>query len=125
MSIVPVSIPSPYNVLYFLEGQVHKDSKLGIMTNVGKNRLVKVIFTNIHKISDARANSCGRYTMIAQCIRNVSIKFKLFIKFKFTWKSGILVKIKAHLPQHPPALQQLFSPHLFNFIQKIGSPNSI
>ena len=33
MSIVPVYIPSPYNVfLYFLEGQVHKDSKLGIMT---------------------------------------------------------------------------------------------
>ena len=71
MSIVPVSIPSPYNVLYFLEGQVHKDSKLGIMTNVGKNRLVKVIFTNIHKISDACGNSFGRYIMIAQCMRNV------------------------------------------------------
>ena len=71
MSIVTVYIPSPYNVfLYFLEGQVHKDSKLGIMTNVGKNRLVKVIFTNIHKISDACANSFGRYIMIAQCMRN-------------------------------------------------------
>ena len=71
MSIVPVSIPSSYNVLYFLEGQVHRDSKLGIMTNVGKSRLVKVIFTNIHKISDAYANSFGRYIMIAQCMRNV------------------------------------------------------
>ena len=30
-----------------------------------------------------------------------------------------LGKLKAHLPQHPQALQQLFSPHLFNFIQKI------
>ena len=35
MSIVTVYIPSPYNVfLYFLEGQVHKDSKLEIMTNM-------------------------------------------------------------------------------------------
>ena len=69
MSIVTVYIPSPYNVfLYFLEGQVHKDSKLGIMTNVGKSRLVKVIFTNIQKTSDA---CFGRYIMIAQCMRKV------------------------------------------------------
>ena len=71
MSIVPVSIPSPYNVLYFLEGQVHKDSKLGLMTNMGKSRLAKVIFNNIHKTSDACANSFDRYIMIAQCMRNI------------------------------------------------------
>ena len=72
MPIVPVYIPSPYNVsLYFMELQVHKDSKLGITTNVGKSRLVKVIFTNIHKISDAYTNSFGRCIMIAQCMRNV------------------------------------------------------
>ena len=71
MSIFTVYIPSPYNgFLYFLEGQVHKDNKLGIMTNVDKNRLVKVIFTNIHKISGACANSFGRYIMIAHCMRN-------------------------------------------------------
>ena len=66
MSIAPVYIPYPYNLfLYFLEGQVYKDSKLGVMTNMGKSRLAKVIFTNIHKISDACANSFGRYIMIA------------------------------------------------------------
>ena len=53
-----------------LEGQVHKDNKLGIMNNMGKSRLVKVIFTNIHNISDACANSFGRY-MIRQCLKNV------------------------------------------------------
>ena len=52
--------------------------------------------------------------------------FLLFIKFKFPWKNGIPVKIKSHLPQQlppplPPALQQLFSPHNFNLIQKIVS----
>ena len=53
MSVFTVYIPSPYNIfLYFLKGQVHKDNKLGIVTNVGKSRLVKVIFTNIHEISD-------------------------------------------------------------------------
>ena len=72
MSIVQVYIRFPYNVfLCFLEGQVYKDSKLGIMTKVGKSRLLKVIFLNIHKISDACANSFGRCIMIAQCMRNV------------------------------------------------------
>ena len=104
----PSLIPSPYNVfLYFLERQVHEDSKLGIMTSVGKNRLVKVVFTNIHKISDACTNIFGRY---------VWKMFLLLIKFKFFWKNGVSEKIKAHLPQHPSALQQLFGPHLFNSI---------
>ena len=74
MSIVPVYIPFPYNIfLYFLEGQEHKNSKLGITTNVVKNRLVKVIFTNIQKTSDSCANSFVRYIMIKQCMRNVFI----------------------------------------------------
>ena len=72
MSIVTVYIPSPYNgFLYFLEGQVYKDNKLGTVTNVGKSRLVKVIFTNIHKITDAGANSFVKYINIPQCMRNV------------------------------------------------------
>ena len=72
MSVVTVYIPSPYSgFLYFLEGQVHKENKLGIMNNVGKSRLVQVIFTNIYNTNDACANSFGRYIMIAQCMRNV------------------------------------------------------
>ena len=55
----------------FLEGQVHKENKLGIMNNVGISRLVKVIFTNIYNTSDACANSFDRYIMIGQCMRNV------------------------------------------------------
>ena len=48
MSIDLVYIPSPYNAfVYFLKGQVHEDSKLEIITNVGKSRLLKVITTNI------------------------------------------------------------------------------
>ena len=83
MSIVTVYIPSPYNVfLYFLEGQVHKDSKLGIMTNMGKSRLAKVIFNNIHKISDACANSFDRYIMIAQCMRNIFTFYKIQVSLE-------------------------------------------
>ena len=51
--------------------------------------------------------------------------FLLFIKFKFLWKNGVSEKIKAHSLQHRPALEQLFSPHLLNFIQKIVSPTPI
>ena len=39
------------------------------MTNMGKSRLAKVIFNNIHKISDACANSFDRYIMIAQFMK--------------------------------------------------------
>ena len=53
MSIIPVSLIPYHTIFFFLEGQVHKDSKLEIMTNVGKNTLAKVIFLNIHKRSDA------------------------------------------------------------------------
>ena len=50
---------------------MHKDNKLGIITNVGKSRLVKAIFANIGKMSDPCENSFGRYIMTAQCMRNV------------------------------------------------------
>ena len=107
----------PYNVFpYFLEGQVpHKDNKLWIMTNVGKSRLEKVIFTNIHKISDA----CAVLVDISW-LHHVWEMFLLFIKFRFLWKNSV-----SFTPVSPPALQQLFNPHLFNFIQKTDSPTPI
>ena len=40
-------------------------------------------------------------------LHNVWEMFLLFVRFKFLWKNGVSVKIKAHLPQHPQALQQL------------------
>ena len=67
----------------FLEGQVHKDNKLGIATNVGKNTLVKVVFTNIHKISDTCANSFGRYIMTAQCMRDVFTFYLIQVSLEY------------------------------------------
>ena len=122
MSIVPVSTPSSYNVfLYFLEEQKYEDSKLGIMINVGKCRLVKVIFSNIHKVSDACTTSFIRYIMIAQCMRNVFT----FIACKFLWKNGVPRRIKAHLPQQPQALQQLFSPTFLILFKNFLAPHHL
>ena len=58
-------------------------------------------------------------------LHNVWEMFLFFIKFKFLWKIGVPEKIKTHLSQHPPALQQLFSSHILSFIQKIFSPTPI
>ena len=65
----PSLIPSPSNVfLYFLDGRVHKDSNLGIMTEkIGSKN---VIFTNVYIIIDACANGFARYIIIARCMRN-------------------------------------------------------
>ena len=89
----PSLIPSPYNVfLYFWDEQGHKDSKLRIIT-VGKNRLVKVILKNIHKISDACVSSFGRYIMNAQYMRNV---------FTLLNSNSIFLRKLKHssIPQH-------------------------
>ena len=120
----PSLIPSPYNVfLYFLEGQVHKDSKLGIMTNVGKNRLVKVIFTNIHKISDACANSFGRYIMIAQCVRNVFTFY--YINSSFSGKMVFLRKLKLIYPSNPQHYNNCSAPIFLILFKKIVSTTPI
>ena len=66
----------------FLEGPKHTDSKLGIMTIVGKSRLIKVIFSNIHKIIDACADRFGRYIMIAQYMRNDFIFYYIQVSLR-------------------------------------------
>ena len=118
----PKSLYVPHTMFFFTfwKGQVHKDSKLGIMTNVSKSRLVKGIFSNIHK-SDACANSFGRYILIAHCMRNV---------FTFYWTQASLEiqcfwENQSSFSPAPPSIHQLFSPQLFNFIQNIFSPTPI
>ena len=71
---------------------MQKDSKLGIMTNVGKNKLEKVDFTKIHKISDACANSFGSYQRLNSVWEMFS---RFYIKFNFLWKNGVSGKIKT------------------------------
>ena len=95
MSIVAVSIPFPYNVsLYFLEGQKHEDSKLGIMINVGKCRPVKVFFSIIHKT----VMHVQRVLVDTSWLHNVWEMFLLFMNSSFPGKNGVYEKIKAHLP---------------------------
>ena len=55
-------------------------------------------------------------------LHNVWEMFFLFITLKFLWKNGVFGKIKAHLPQHPQALQQLFSLHFLVLIKKFLAP---
>ena len=81
---------------------------------------VKVIFLNINKIIDACA-----VLVNTSWLHNAWEMSLFFIKLKFLWKNGYSEKIKAHLPQHPQALQQLFCPQLFNFILKVFSPTPI
>ena len=123
-SVVTVYIPSPYNgFLYFLEGQVHKDNKLGIMTNVGKSRLVKVILTNIHKISDACANSFGRYIMIAQCMRTVFTFY--YTNSSFSGKTVFLRKLKLIHLSNSQHYNNCSAPTFLILFKKIVSPNPI
>ena len=120
----PSLIPSPCNVLlYFLEEQVHKDNKLGIMTNVGKNRLVKVIFTNVHKISDACANSFGRYIMIAQCMRTVFTFY--YTNSSFSGKTVFLRKLKLIHLSNSQHYNNCSAPTFLILFKKIVSPTPI
>ena len=122
MSIVTVYIPSQYNVfLYFLEGQMHKDNKLGIMTNVGKSRLVKAIFTNIHKISDACANGFGRYIMTAMKLKC----YCFLLNSSFSGKMVFLRKLKLIYPSTLQHYNNCSVPTFSILFRKIVSPITI
>ena len=109
--------------LYFLERQVHKNSKLRIMTNVGKTRVVKVIFTNIHKIRDASANSFSRYIMIAQCMTNVFTLY--YINSSLSGKMVFLRKLKLIYHSNPQHYNNCSSPTFLILFKKIVSPTPI
>ena len=93
------------------------------MTNVGKNRLVKVIFTNVHKISDACANSFGRYIMIAQCMRNVFTFY--YINSGFSGKMVVLRRLKLICPSNPQHYNNCSARTFLILFKKIVSPTHI
>ena len=91
------------------------------MTNVVKSRLVKVIFTNGHKISDACANSFGRYIMIAQCVRNVFTFY--YINSSFSGKMVSLRKLKLIYPRNLQHYNNYLVPtFLIVFLKKMLTP---
>ena len=82
---------------------MQKDAKLGIITNVGKSRLVKVIFANIQKMSDAYANSFGRCMIYEKC-------FYFLLNSSFLGKMEFLGKLKLipSAPPSPPSITKTF-----------------
>ena len=86
------------------------------MTHVGKSRLVKAIFTKIHKISDALQFWCKHHdcTMYEKC-------FYFLLKSSSSGKMVFLRKLKLIYPG-TPSITTIIHTHLFNFIQKIFSP---
>ena len=113
MSIVPVYIASPYNILlYFLVGQVHKDSKLAIMANVGKSRIAKIIFTNIHKISDAYM-----WKQFWQIHPDCTM-YETCSSFLLNWSFS--AKIVFHVPQHPQHYNNCSAPNVLILFKKLS-----
>ena len=104
MSIVPVNIPSLYNdFAYFLEGQVHKDSKLGVMTNLSKSRLVSHLYKHLQ----------NKWCMCQQfwyCF--------YFISFKLLRKSGFLRKLKIISPNTPQRYNNCLAPTFLILFKK-------
>ena len=99
---------------------------------MGKSRLVKVIYTNIHKISDACANIFGGYIIIARRVRNLwwpsaaTVNFQIEINITFQKRNinvfqnfktpFILIQFSNKtIKSTKTAKQFLFYFHSFNF----------
>ena len=85
-----------------------------------KKRLVKVIFTNIHKINDGCANSFGRYIKIAQCMC-----FYFLLNSSFSRKMVFLRKLKLIYPSTPQHYNNCSAPTFLIFFKKTVSPTPI
>ena len=55
---------------------------------------------------------------ISQFCSEEFYSFTVLLNSRFSRKMVFLIKLKLVYPSNSPALQQLFSPHLFNFIKK-------
>ena len=100
---------------------MHKDSKLEIMTNEDKSRLVQVIFSNIHKVSNPCANSFGRYIMIAQCLMYEKY-FSFLLNSSFSGKMVFLRKLKLTYPSTPKHYNNFLAPSFSISFKKILAP---
>ena len=98
---------------------MHKDNKLEIMTNIDKRKLVKVIFTNIRKISDACANSFGMYIMIAHCMRNV---VTFLLNSSFPGKMLFMRNLKLVYPSTPQHYNNCSAPTFLILFKKFLGP---
>ena len=101
-----------------LEGQKHKDSKLGIEINVSKGSK-----SHLFKHSQNKLMHVQTVFVDTSWLHNEWKMFLIFITFTFLWKNGVSGKIKAHLLRTPKHYNNLSAlTFLFLFKKCLASP---